>query len=163
MAAGVSIVLQAEPLLPAEWAVRMPAARTFSTTARSTLGSLHPSETGQLQELSMTSGARSGRGFSTVQVGGSDKPLVALDIGRRCTVSLVHIAAADPARPGRHADLVAGAVIAHHGAHGVRAVAVVVARKRASLGDRWYCCRCEWHRANCSCGRRWNRSSRGTG
>ena len=64
MAAGVLTVLQAGPLLPAEWAVRMPAARTFSTTVRSTLGSVQPSETGQLQELSMTSGARSERGFS---------------------------------------------------------------------------------------------------
>ena len=41
--------------------------------------------------------------------------------------SPVHVTAADPARPRRHAHLVAGAVIAYHRAHGVRAVTVVIA------------------------------------
>ncbi len=64
MADGVLTVLHAEPLLPALWAVRMPAARTFSTTVSSTLGSVQPSLAGQLQELLITSGAMAGFGLA---------------------------------------------------------------------------------------------------
>ncbi len=59
---------------------------------------------------------------------GGDEPLVALRIGGRCTPALFHVAAADPARAGGHAQVACGRR-ADHGAHRVRAVAVVVARR----------------------------------
>ena len=40
---------------------------------------------------------------------------------------LIHVAAADPGCAGCNTDLVAAAVIADHGAHGMGAVAVIVA------------------------------------
>ncbi len=94
------------------------------------LGSVHPSLGGQPQELLMTSGAMARVGVLVVEVGGGDEELVALGIGRRGAVSLVHVAAADPLGRRRHPDLVADAVVTDDGAHGVGAVAVVVARFR---------------------------------
>src|SRR5690606_9441174 len=47
-----------------------------------------------------------------------------------------HVAAADPARLRRHPDLVAGAIVAHHRAHGVGAVIVVIAG-RNSIQTAW--------------------------
>ncbi len=58
---------------------------------------------------------------------GRYEKLETLDVGRGSAVSHVHIAAANPARAGRDADLIAPAVIADDGAHRVRAVAVVIA------------------------------------
>ncbi len=60
MAAGAVMVSQLSPLLPAEWTVTMPAARTASTTACSTSGAAQPSTGGHDQELLMTCGALDG-------------------------------------------------------------------------------------------------------
>ena len=58
------------------------------------------------------------------------KPFHALEVSGRCAVTLVHVTATDPLRSGRHADLVAHAVIANCGAYRMRAMTNVVARKR---------------------------------
>jgi hypothetical protein len=55
-------VPHAGPAFPAACTVRIPAARTLSTTARSTSGSVQPSAGVQVQELLTTSGARDGSG-----------------------------------------------------------------------------------------------------
>jgi len=56
--------------------------------------------------------------------------LHALDIpGRRAYVR-VHVMATDPLCAGRHSDLVTLSVIADHGAGGMRAVSIVITRKR---------------------------------
>jgi len=74
---------------------------------------------------------RQGRiGAAAVQSGGGDEPLIAFGIGGRRTHPLTHVPAADPARAGRHADAIGGAIVADHGAHGVRAMTVVVAGRR---------------------------------
>jgi hypothetical protein len=62
--------------------------------------------------------------------GGSQKPLHALDVTSRCAIALIHIAATNPFCAGGHPDLVASAVIADRGAGGMRAVEVIITRKR---------------------------------
>ena len=64
MEIGSRTVLHALPLFPADPTTRIPAARTFWTAARSTLGSVQPSLDVQPQELLITAGARAGSGFS---------------------------------------------------------------------------------------------------
>lgn len=54
----------AEPSLPADTETKIPAARVFSITARSTFGSVQPSLGGHPQELLTTSAPISGRGFA---------------------------------------------------------------------------------------------------
>ena len=67
-------------------------------------------------------------GIAADRVGGQE-PVEALGVGGRRSGSVViHVPAADPFRPGRHANLVRAAVIADHGAHGVRAVPVHITR-----------------------------------
>ena len=61
-----------------------------------------------------------------VQIGGGDEPLEALAVCGGCTVTLVHVAASNPARSGSHTDLLPGAIIAYHGSHCVCAVPVIV-------------------------------------
>jgi hypothetical protein len=56
--------------------------------------------------------AQGGVRILAVQVSGSDEELEALGVGGRGAVALVHIAAADPLRPGGHSDLVARPVVA---------------------------------------------------
>src|SRR5207249_1829434 len=58
------------------------------------------------------------------------KPFHALEVSRRCTVTLVHVTATDPLGSGRYSDLIAQAVIANCRPHGMRAVANVIARER---------------------------------
>ena len=77
---------------------------------------------GQFQELLITSGASAGSGFCAVQIRRGHEPLEALRVGRRRSVSLVHVAAADPAGAGRHPDPVDAPVVADHRAHRVGAV-----------------------------------------
>ncbi len=57
------MVLHWGPLFWAAAAKTMPAARTLFTGVSKIFGSVHPSEVGQLQELLIASGARSGLGF----------------------------------------------------------------------------------------------------
>jgi hypothetical protein len=57
-------------------------------------------------------GPKSGIGILAVQVSGRDEELEALGVGGRSAVALIHIAAADPLRPGGYSDLVARAVVA---------------------------------------------------
>src|SRR5205823_9840463 len=59
-----------------------------------------------------------------------EKKLHALDVARRCAGALVHVTATDALRTGRHADLIACAVIADRDPDRVRAVRGIVARKR---------------------------------
>ena len=75
------------------------------------------------------SGARSGRGFWPVRSVGASDPLPGGE--QRGVGAGVGLAAlgGDPLGAGRDADLVGAAVVADHGAHGVGAVAVVVARR----------------------------------
>ena len=61
------------------------------------------------------------------------KPFHALEVSVRCAVALVHVAAADPFRAGRHTDLIARAVVANRSANRVSAMATVVARKGESF------------------------------
>ena len=58
---------------------------------------------------------------------GGEEPFEALGVARRCAVADIHIAATDELRLRRHADLVAGIIVADRRADGVRAVAAVVA------------------------------------
>ncbi len=62
MAGGSYTEPQAGPELPADTAMKMPAARTFSTASSSAAGSPHPSDAVQLYELLITWGARAGSG-----------------------------------------------------------------------------------------------------
>lgn len=62
--------------------------------------------------------------------------LHALDVSRRCADARVHVAATDTLRAGRHADLIACAVIAHRDPERVRAVTCIVARKRGIVPAR---------------------------
>src|SRR5205814_10578882 len=59
-----------------------------------------------------------------------EKKLHALDVSRRCDDARIHVAATDTLRAGRHADSIAGAVIADRDPDRVRAVTGIVARKR---------------------------------
>ncbi len=72
-------------------------------------------------------GRPAGVGILVVEIGGGEEELIALGVGGRSAHALVHVAAADPLRRRRHPDLVAEPVVADDGAHGVGAVAVVVA------------------------------------
>src|SRR5690606_9608807 len=67
-------------------------------------------------------------GVVAVQVGRRDEPLETFAVGRRRAHPLFHVAAANPARARRDADLVCSAIVADYRAHRVRAVAVVVTR-----------------------------------
>src|SRR5687767_588152 len=59
MAGGSATVEQPDPELPADAWVRIPAAR-LARTAATRAPLLHPSDGGQVQELTVTSGARLG-------------------------------------------------------------------------------------------------------
>ena len=66
----------------------------------------------------------------------SKEPLHALDIPSRCAKVCVHVAATDPLCAGRHPDLVTPSVITDHGAGGMRAVSLVIARERRIVSAR---------------------------
>lgn len=75
------------------------------------------------------------RGFAevrvlAVEVGRRQEPFETFDIGGRVTIAAFHVAASDPTGAGRYADLVAGAIVAYHRAHGMGAVVQVVARHK---------------------------------
>jgi hypothetical protein len=89
-----------------------------------------PSEGGQTQELLVISGALSGfaiiRG-AAYRVGCKEK-FHALDVAGWCAVALVHVAATDPLRSGRHPDLITSAIIASRSPYRMSPVTIVVAR-----------------------------------
>lgn len=57
-------------------------------------------------------GPKSGIGILAVQISGRDEELEALAVGGRGADAYVHVAAADPLRPGGYSDLVARPVVA---------------------------------------------------
>src|SRR5205809_5337658 len=72
---------------------------------------------------------KSGVRVLAVEVGWRDETLEALRVSSGSACADIHVATADPFGPGCYTYLVARAVIAYSGAGGVRAVAVIVARK----------------------------------
>ena len=58
------------------------------------------------------------------------EPFHALEISRRCAVTLIQVTATDPLCAGCHPNLVARAIVADRGAYGMRAMPIVIARKR---------------------------------
>ena len=58
------------------------------------------------------------------------EPFHALEVSGRCAVALIHVTTSDPFREGRHPNLVTHAVIANRSPDRMRAMTVVVARKR---------------------------------
>ena len=70
--------------------------------------------------------SQSGVRVTAINAGGGDEPLVALCIRGRCSRTTIHVPAANPACAGSHTNLVAAAIISHHGAHGVCAVTIVI-------------------------------------
>ena len=61
---------------------------------------------------------------------GSEEPLEALHVSRGRAVALIHVAATDAFRLGRHADLIAHSIVTDRRSQGVTAVAEVIARLR---------------------------------
>ena len=66
-------------------------------------------------------------GIAAAGVGGQKK-LETLGVGGGSAPAIVHIAAADPARARRDADLIVPTIVANDRAHRVGTVAAVVAR-----------------------------------
>ena len=64
------------------------------------------------------------------------KPFHALEVSGRCAVALIHVTTSDPFRAGRHPNLIAHAVIANRSPDRMRAMTVVVARKRRIIAAR---------------------------
>ena len=58
------------------------------------------------------------------------EPFHALEVSGRCAVALIHVTTSDPFRAGRHPNLIAHAVIANRSPDRMRAMTVIVARKR---------------------------------
>ena len=58
------------------------------------------------------------------------EPFHALEVSGRRAVALIQVTTSDPFREGRHPNLVTHAVIANRGADRMRAMTVIVARKR---------------------------------
>ena len=58
------------------------------------------------------------------------EPFHALEVSGRCAVALIHVTTTDPFREGRHPNLIAHVVIADRSPDRMRAMTVVVARKR---------------------------------
>jgi len=82
----------------------------------------------------MISGARPGFRVLIVQIGGCQKPLVALAIRDRRARAFIHVTASRFIRPGRHADLVLfSRITAYMMPHGMGAVAEIIAGSAASL------------------------------
>ena len=78
--------------------------------------------------------------IAAIDSGRRQKPLQAVQVGGGRPVSRVHVAAADPARFRRHADLVRAGIIANRRAHRVGAVVVVIAgRGRSETAGRIEC------------------------
>ena len=64
----------------------------------------------------------------TVQVGRCQKKIEAFQIGGWTTPATLHIAATDPVCFGGYSDLVTIFFLAHHSAHGMGAMIMVIAR-----------------------------------
>ena len=64
------------------------------------------------------------------------EPFHALEVSGRCAVALIHVTTSDPFREGRHPNLVTHAVIANCSPDRMRAMTVVVARKRRIIAAR---------------------------
>ena len=64
------------------------------------------------------------------------EPFHALEVSGRCAVALIQVTTTDPFREGRHANLVTHAVIADCSPDRMRAMTVIVARKRRIIAAR---------------------------
>ena len=68
-------------------------------------------------------------GILVIEIRRCEKPLKTFQISGGRSPTAFHVAAAYPFGSGRHADLVARAIVADHGAHGMRAVGIIIARR----------------------------------